>query len=107
MEREENCPCYLDFYTSTTHIAPFLLTGLESSADTLPLGGSDTHCLDGKLHGLKTNSKVRLKKPPLNDKHHGLNEMLQVLSKISMIKLKTPWLNANLFGLNENLQWLK
>ena len=25
-----------------THIAPFLSTGLESSADTLPLGGSDT-----------------------------------------------------------------
>ena len=40
-------------------------------------------------------------KPPLNDKHHGLNEMLHVLSKISMIKLKTPWLNANLSGLNE------
>ena len=34
-------------------------------------------------------------KPPLNDKHHGLNEMLHVLSKISMIKLKTPWLNEN------------
>ena len=42
----EKCPCSLDFYTSTTHIAPFLSTGLESlesSADTLPLGGSDTH----------------------------------------------------------------
>ena len=51
--------------------------------------------------------KGSIKKPPLNDKHHGLNEMLHFLSKISMIKLKTPWLNANLFGLNENLQWLK
>ena len=30
-------------HTSTTHIAPFLSTGLESSADTLPLGGSDIH----------------------------------------------------------------
>ena len=33
-------------YSSTTHIAPFLSTGLESSADTLPLGGSDTHLRD-------------------------------------------------------------
>ena len=40
----EKWPWYLDFYTSTTHIAAFLSTGLESSADTLPLGGSDTHC---------------------------------------------------------------
>jgi len=30
-----------DFYTSTTHILPFLSTGLESSADTIPLGGLD------------------------------------------------------------------
>ena len=55
--------CNLYFYTSTTHIAPFLSTGLESSADTLPLGGSDTHWLqrynDYKMSvPLKTKSAI-------------------------------------------------
>ena len=33
----------ITLYQEEGHIAPFLSAGLESSADTLPLGGSDTH----------------------------------------------------------------
>ena len=49
----------LYFYTSTTHIVPFLSTGLESSADTLPLGGSDTH-YNSFLKYTKNNDSLNL-----------------------------------------------